>query len=160
MAKKKLTAYAHKGHEVNRRNVPGRFVAGSGGGRSLSKLGVVGPSNRPQISPREGSAGDRIIMALQQATEAEQAGVHPSARFTVREVEMPNEPGEYSAVHVRQVRDLLNVSQAIFARLIGASESLVRAWEQGGREPNRMARRLLDDMRAQPHRWRCMLRSA
>ncbi len=107
---------------------------------------------------RKGSAGGRIIAALQQAIDAERAGEHPSVRFTVREVELPDDPGEYTAAQVRRVRDLLNVSQAIFARLIGASEGLVKAWEQGGRAPSRMARRLLDDMRGQPDRWRQMVR--
>jgi transcriptional regulator with XRE-family HTH domain len=35
------------------------------------------------------------------------------------------------------------VSQAIFAQMMGVSASTVRAWEQGKREPEGAARRLL-----------------
>ena len=126
----------------------------------MARTKLTRNAQKSRADRRRGSAGSRIISALQQAIDAERAGERPSVRFTVRQVEMPDDPGEYTAAQVRRVRDLLNVSQAIFARLIGASEGLVKAWEQGGREPSRMARRLLDDMRAQPDRWRHMVRPA
>ena len=42
---------------------------------------------------------------------------------------------------VRALREGLNVSQMVFARMVGASAGLVRAWEQGARVPSPMARR-------------------
>lgn len=50
------------------------------------------------------------------------------------------------------------MSQAVFARLIGASAALVRAWERGGRRPSAMAGRLLDELARDPDRWAAMLR--
>jgi hypothetical protein len=44
----------------------------------------------------------------------------------------------------------LNVSQAVFARLIGVSDVLVRSWERGARQPAPIARRLLDQIQAYP----------
>ena len=46
------------------------------------------------------------------------------------------------------------------AHLIGASPALVRAWEQGGRVPSPMARRLLDAIRREGRPWRAMVRRA
>jgi DNA-binding transcriptional regulator YiaG len=34
---------------------------------------------------------------------------------------------------------------------------LVKAWEQGMRKPSRMARRLMDEIRANPSRWRAKI---
>jgi putative transcriptional regulator len=52
-------------------------------------------------------------------------------------------PPEYCDKDIRRVREELGLSQAVFADLIGASPSTVRAWERGARKPSDMARRLL-----------------
>jgi DNA-binding transcriptional regulator YiaG len=52
-------------------------------------------------------------------------------------------PPWYPPHVVREVRHKLSVSQAIFAQMMGVSASTVRAWEQGKREPEGAARRLL-----------------
>lgn len=50
---------------------------------------------------------------------------------------------EYSAAEIRQIRHDLSVSQQVFADILNASASAVRAWEQGTREPDGPTRRLL-----------------
>jgi DNA-binding transcriptional regulator YiaG len=79
------------------------------------------------------------------------AGQSPSAdgRLTVRTIEV-TEPGDYDAAAVRRARDAMGVSQAIFARLGGVSDVLVRSWERGVRQPAPVVRRRLDQMAAQP----------
>jgi DNA-binding transcriptional regulator YiaG len=52
-------------------------------------------------------------------------------------------PPWYPPHSVREIRHKLSVSQAIFAQMLGVSASTVRAWEQGRREPEGAARRLL-----------------
>jgi putative transcriptional regulator len=86
--------------------------------------------------------------------------VRPEERLTVRTVELPDDPADYRPRDVRAVREALNVSQMVFALLIGASPALVRAWEQGARTPSPMARRLLDTIRRDPRPWRAMVRRA
>jgi DNA-binding transcriptional regulator YiaG len=86
--------------------------------------------------------------------------VRPEERLTIRTVELPDDPADYGPREVRAVREGLNVSQMVFAHLIGASPALVRAWEQGGRVPSPMARRLLDSIRRDPRPWRAMVRRA
>lgn len=52
-------------------------------------------------------------------------------------------PPYYPPHLIREIRHRLSVSQAIFAEMLGVSASSVRAWEQGKREPDGPARRLL-----------------
>jgi putative transcriptional regulator len=52
-------------------------------------------------------------------------------------------PPAYSAEEMRAIRQRLGVSQSVFAQLLHASPSAVRAWEQGQRSPDGPTRRLL-----------------
>jgi len=104
--------------------------------------------------------GARIIAGL---AEFEQAlkGKEPIAkRFTVRTVELNLEPREYPGDAIRETRDLLRVSQAVFAELLGVSVYAVRAWEQGQRNPPKIARRLMDEIQANPSAWIKLLNGA
>jgi DNA-binding transcriptional regulator YiaG len=103
-------------------------------------------------------AGRQIIAGLTELVEAAQRGDDLSRRFTVRTVKLPDDPKPYDAAAVKATRDLLGASQALFARLIGVSAALVRAWEQGTRPPAPVARRLLDEINREPSRWRAMLK--
>jgi DNA-binding transcriptional regulator YiaG len=104
--------------------------------------------------------GREIVASMREILEVERAGVPIESRFTVHTVELPDEPVVYNAIMVRATRDRLMVSQAIFAHLMGVSATLVRAWEQGQRNPAPWARRLLDEMNRNPRHWRRMLRRA
>jgi DNA-binding transcriptional regulator YiaG len=117
-------------------------------------------NTRPTKPERMTAKGREIVASLTEAVEVARAGVPLESRFTVRTVEMPDEPAPYDAVAVRAARDKIAVSQAIFARLIGVSATLVRAWEQGQRSPALWARRLLDEINRDPYHWRGMLRKA
>ena len=55
---------------------------------------------------------------------------------------------------IKRTRERLNVSPAVFARLLGISVVLAQGWEQGQRRPSKMACRLLDEVNATPERWR------
>jgi len=104
--------------------------------------------------------GREIVASLAEAIAVERAGVPIESRFTVRTVELPDEPTRYDAEMVRATRDKVGVSQTIFAELLGVSAVLVRAWEQGQRLPAKWARRLLDEVNRDPNHWRTMLRKA
>jgi DNA-binding transcriptional regulator YiaG len=88
-------------------------------------------------------------------------GQSPSGngRFTVRTIEVI-EPSVYSARGIRAVRKSLNVSQALFAQLLGVSPALVRAWELGTRQPAPIARRLLDRVKETPTAFTSLVRIA
>lgn len=53
------------------------------------------------------------------------------------------EPKHYKAKDVVRIRKKLNVSQAVFAYLLNASESTVKKWEAGVKEPGGANCRLL-----------------
>ena len=70
------------------------------------------------------------------------------------------EPPAYGPEQVKQTRELLNASQALFAKFLGISASTVRAWEHGTNVPSAMACRFLDEIRRNPQHWIQRLKSA
>lgn len=55
---------------------------------------------------------------------------------------------------VSAAREALGVSQAVFAKILGASAQSVRSWEQGTKPPSGVARRLIGEIRDKPEYWR------
>jgi DNA-binding transcriptional regulator YiaG len=102
-------------------------------------------------SPRVATFGEQMAHSMAELREIMTAGASPTmnGRLTARTIEVA-EPSTYDARGVREVRDALNVSQAVFAQLLGVSDVLVRSWERGVRSPAPVARRLLDQVRAYP----------
>jgi len=86
-------------------------------------------------------------------------GESPSGngRLTVRRIRV-SDPGEYDAKAIRTARVRLNVSQPVFAQLLGVSAVLVRSWERGIRTPAPVARRLLDQVQDDPSRFLSLVR--
>jgi DNA-binding transcriptional regulator YiaG len=101
--------------------------------------------------------GQRIARELRELAEVVRSGVPLESRYTVHTVRRPAPPSEYDAQAVRRVRQSLGVSQAVFADLLGISVKLEQSWEQGFRQPSRMACRLLDEIRDQRQRWLAIL---
>lgn len=87
------------------------------------------------------------------------SGKSPTELFTARTIEIPD-PCTYEAVDVRELRESLHVSQAIFARLLGVSRILVQKWEAGDNTPSPMARRLMDSIKSNPPAWLSSVREA
>lgn len=97
--------------------------------------------------------GKKIIDRLQRFTETVERGESVAERFTCRKVTLDLEPTSYDAEMIKSTRKLLGVSQPLFAKFLGVSVKTVRAWEQGVQEPNEMACRFLDEIRADPEYW-------
>lgn len=74
-------------------------------------------------------------------------------KYSVRRLTVSMEPREYRPEEVVATRQILNVSQRLFAMFIGVSVQAVRAWEQGDNPPSKMARRLFDEIRSDPKYW-------
>ena len=51
---------------------------------------------------------------------------------------------------IKEIRDTLNLSQAVFAKLLNVSPSSIRQWEQGKRKPTGVTRGLLDLLKRSP----------
>lgn len=111
-----------------------------------------------KAAPREArkgpSIGQQLIESASELLAALESGEPLESRFTVRRYRLAVEPKPYGPDAVRRVRGLLGLSQALFARFIGASAATVRSWEQGARPPSPMACRFLEEIEADPERWR------
>ena len=68
----------------------------------------------------------------------------------LRVTEMPARPKLMKPEEIRQVRESLNASQAVFASFLCVSTKAVQAWEQGVRRPRSTALRLLDIAKRNP----------
>lgn len=52
---------------------------------------------------------------------------------------------------IKEIREKLNLSQSVFAKLLNVSPSSIRQWEQGKRKPTGATRVLLDLLKRSPH---------
>lgn len=91
------------------------------------------------------SIGEQVLDGLREAIAFErgevEAHVHRVA-FTAREAEASPAPA-YTRERIAALRDRLHLSQTVFAQALNVSPDTVRAWEQGKREPEGAALRLL-----------------
>src|SRR4051812_14612131 len=81
-------------------------------------------------------------------------GQAPAARHTgrmnLRDVEIPPAPKPMKPADIRALRESLNASQALFARLLNVSSNAVESWEQGLREPRQATLKLLHVAKMNP----------
>jgi DNA-binding transcriptional regulator YiaG len=105
-------------------------------------------------------AGAEIIGALSEFRDAIRAKIPLEQKFTVRTVEIDLKPRPYGAADVKQTREILNVSQAIFAAFLGVDVKTVHSWEQGAKQPSPMACRFMDEIAHSPEHWRKRLRQS
>ncbi len=73
-----------------------------------------------------------------------------SKTLDLRAVEMPPRPKPLKPSDIRSVREGLNASQALFARLLNVSSNAVESWEQGIRQPRQATLKLLHIARKNP----------
>ena len=61
-------------------------------------------------------------------------------------------PEVYLTTHqIKEIRENLNLSQTVFAKLLNVSPSSIRQWEQGKRQPTGATKVLLDLLKRSPH---------
>jgi DNA-binding transcriptional regulator YiaG len=82
--------------------------------------------------------------------EAGSAAGAASKAFDLRKVEIPPRPKPLKPVDIRSLRESLNASQALFARLLNVSPNAVESWEQGVRQPRQATLKLLYIVRRNP----------
>ena len=99
------------------------------------------------------SIGSRILKRLGEFADALEKEEVISQRFTCRRVVLDLRATPYEPELVKKTRHLLDVSQMLFAQLLGVSVKTVRAWEQGINAPNDMACRFMDEIRRDPKYW-------
>lgn len=78
------------------------------------------------------------------------ATAEKSVKLDLRSVELPARPKAMKPADIRAVRESLNASQSLFARLLNVSSNAVESWEQGIREPRQATLKLLHIARRNP----------
>jgi DNA-binding transcriptional regulator YiaG len=73
-----------------------------------------------------------------------------SKALDLRKVEIPPRPKPLKPADIRSLREDLNASQALFARLLNVSSNAVESWEQGIRQPRQATLKLLHIARKNP----------
>jgi putative transcriptional regulator len=68
----------------------------------------------------------------------------------LRTAELPARPKPLKPADIRELRNSLNASQALLARLLNVSSNAVESWEQGIREPRQATLKLLRIARKNP----------
>ncbi len=76
--------------------------------------------------------------------------VPDSGKLNLRAVEIPPRPKPMKPADIRALREELNASQALFARLLNVSSNAVESWEQGLRQPRQATLKLLHVARRNP----------
>jgi putative transcriptional regulator len=91
--------------------------------------------------------GGLLIQGLEEAVAIEEGRAKPvrvsRRKITARKADVAPPPS-YNRVDIVKVRKSLGVSQPVFASMLNVSQSTVRAWEQGAREPEGATLRLLE----------------
>jgi DNA-binding transcriptional regulator YiaG len=82
--------------------------------------------------------------------EQHSASSHEGGKFNLRAVEIPARPKPMKPAEIRALREQLNASQALFARLLNVSSNAVESWEQGLRQPRQATLKLLYVARKNP----------
>ena len=106
--------------------------------------------------PKSTKAGRRIIAALTELADNLKRGEPIDARYTVHTVTLPDERACMAPPTCAPARRPRRQSGGV-ARLLGVSAKLVQAWERGDRQPAGPVRRLMDDMVADPAKWKRFL---
>jgi putative transcriptional regulator len=79
------------------------------------------------------------------------AGEKNGIKLDLRSVEIPSKPKPMKPADIRALRESLNASQTLFARLLNVSSNAVESWEQGIREPRQATLKLLHITRKNPN---------
>lgn len=98
-----------------------------------------------------------LVDGLEGFLDELRSGAPIEKKYTCRRVVLDLHPRAYSPRQVKEIRKLLNASQALFAQFLGVSVKAVRSWEQGT-APSGMARRFMDEIRRNPTYWRSRLK--
>lgn len=91
--------------------------------------------------------GEKLVEAAREMVavhrgEKAPARVYHGVRTARRNVVAP--PPEMTPRMIRELRERLGLSQAVFAKMLNCSLGSVKAWEQDLREPDGPSRRLLE----------------
>ena len=89
--------------------------------------------------------GQMLIGSAKEAVQIERGEAEPArvTKYTAAEAKVVPPP-QYVPERIKGIRDVMALSQPVFAAALNVSPETVRAWEQGKREPDGPTLRLLE----------------
>lgn len=88
---------------------------------------------------------ESIMQGLTEAVEYEKGNLKASSvKLSVTPIP------DFKGSEVREIRNTLEMTQTVFAQIMGVSVKTVEAWEGGRCEPNGSARRMLSMLKNDP----------
>jgi putative transcriptional regulator len=75
---------------------------------------------------------------------------HAEGKLTLRTTVLPSPAPAMQPKEIRAVREALNLSQAVFGRLLNVPSVTILKWEHGERKPSGAALRLLEIAKRSP----------
>ncbi|MGD0126179.1 MAG: helix-turn-helix domain-containing protein [Terriglobia bacterium] len=84
----------------------------------------------------------RVFDDLRQSL-VDAAAFERGKHVNLRTTEIPAPPRPLKPAEIRKIRLALNASQTLFARFLNVSPNTVESWEQGVRQPDQAALKLL-----------------
>lgn len=109
---------------------------------------------KKKSEPKKTKLGQGLLKGLREAVAFENKKL--DLRTTT--VEIPDVPPEFNKSDVKDVREQLNVSQPIFAQILGVSDDTVKAWERGANKPSGSSARLIQIAKEDPMTFRQIIR--
>jgi putative transcriptional regulator len=94
--------------------------------------------------PKSGRLFERLRAGLEDGVQFARGALD------LRTTLAPERPPNLKAGDVVRLRQRVNMSQGIFARMLNVSPKTVQSWEQGERRPSQAALRLLQVIEAKP----------
>jgi putative transcriptional regulator len=101
-----------------------------------------------------------VISGLQELLDVLDSGNDLAGKFNCYQMQLDLKPMEYTPEMVKETRQLLGASQAIFASFLGVSTKTVSQWEQGLGDPKPIACRFMDEIRRNPTYYTTRLRES
>ena len=103
------------------------------------------------------SVADKIVKGLKGVADKLESEDKTDAVFeqlNFRRFVLDLKPVQFDSTDVKRLREDLQVSQSIFAGLIGVSVKTVQAWEQGKNLPQPVASRFMDEIQTDLEYWK------
>ena len=94
---------------------------------------------------KRGTFGQLLIESAREAVQIERGDATPArvTKYTAAQTKVIPPP-QYVPERIKGIRDVMALSQPVFAAALNVSPETVRAWEQGKREPDGPTLRLLE----------------
>jgi putative transcriptional regulator len=112
------------------------------------------------MSKKADKVASKIVKGFRELSKALAEDAPIAEKFTCRKVTLDLELIPYPAKAVKATRQLLRVSQPVFAHFLGVSPGTIKSWEQGRQQPPDIACRFMDEIQRNPEYWRKRLRDS